>query len=116
MADTLGYVWRVFLDELLAARTADPAGGEVDREWGGAQVRFRLAPVNDTVPGHVLLMSVRGGEPPFRLDGSLMLDQEGDPSPEGVVWRAGGDHEELVAWMIPWVALHVERGGGWIDF
>jgi hypothetical protein len=29
--------------------------------------------------------------------------------------QAPGDHEEPVAWMFRGVALHVERGGGWID-
>ncbi|MFN4088272.1 MAG: hypothetical protein ACK4QW_04415 [Alphaproteobacteria bacterium] len=123
MGDTLQFVWAYYVAEFATARAADPRA-TVDVEHGGARVRMRIeafaergraaGETDRTV--YLALLSVAGGDPPFRLEGVCDLDPPDPADQRRVDWQAFGNHESLVAWMIPWVWRHVEEGGGWIEF
>lgn len=116
MRDTLGFVWRHFLGELVDEWKTRP-GAELARDWDGAAVAMRVKPITAAVngPETAILLSVRGTRQRFRLEGMMALDLRSDTADEEIVWQSFGDHRHLVGWMVPWVSKHVEEGGGAVE-
>lgn len=122
MADTLRYMWLRFMDDLDAARREN-GGGDLETEWQGASVIMRLRDyisgegVANGVQHRFLQLEIDGGDQDFWLRGDFSTDPDMQAAgPDGIAWRSKGDHDALCAWMLPWVALHIEQGGGYIDF
>ncbi len=119
MADTLRYMWLSFMDELDAARRANGGVGDLTTERFGASVAMRIRDYQGQsgAPYRYLDLEIDGGDQDFVLKGAFTTDPDMQTAgPDGIAWSADGDHDSLCAWMMPWVALHIERGGGYIDF
>ena len=116
MADTLRFMWLWFMDRLDEARR--PGGSDLASDHNGAAVEMRLRDYVDDAgqKQRFLGLTVDGPDAAFRLKGSFSTDPAMHPNADDVAWELAGDHEALCEWMLPWVALHVEQGGGYIDF
>lgn len=119
MADTLRFMWLSFMDELDAHRRANGGAGDLTTERFGASVAMRLRDYQDQngASQRYLELEIDGGGQDFQLKGVFTTDPNMQAeSQDGIAWSADGDRDSLYAWMMPWVALHIERGGGYIDF
>lgn len=115
MDDTLRFMWLWFLDRLDEARRA--GGGDLATDWNDAAVAMRLLDYIDarSAPQRFLELTIRGPRDAFRLTGGYATEPGLQASPETISWRLQGELDALCEWMLPWVALHIEQGGGYID-
>ena len=64
--------------------------------------------------------TVGSAEGAFLVRGAYLTPQPDDAPTTGgmpgLAWSHAGAYEDFVAWMVPWVSLHVSEGGGWIDY
>ena len=117
MRDTLRFLWLTCLERLDTARQEND-GGDLAMEWQGAAVAMRLVDYQNEKgdPHRFLELVADGPDGAFTLTGRFVTDPEMQKAPDGLAWQMTGDHARLCEWMLPWVALHIEQGGGYIDF
>lgn len=117
MADTLRFMWLHFMDRLDEARRAND-GGDLLTDWNGARIEMRLRDFLDGAGANQRFLDLRvdGPEAAFGLIGRFSTDPSLHGAADDVAWDMTGDHAALCEWLLPWVALHIEQGGGYIDF
>ena len=115
MEDTLTFMWLRFLDQLDAARRAD-VPSDLETRWNGADVVMRMRDYrqDDGAAHRFIDLKIDAPALGFSLNGRYSTDPAFNAG--GVDWETTGDHASLCEWMWPWVALHIEQGGGYIDF
>ncbi|HKK31343.1 MAG TPA: hypothetical protein VKA18_13245 [Alphaproteobacteria bacterium] len=117
MRDTLMFMWGYFFDEMIDCWLKNP-GEELHTEFNGASIRMRHRVIASPKGGSgsdFVELTIQAQDESFAARGTFLCERGTDQPQAPVTWSSEGDHEEFVAWMVPWVSKHVAEGGGWID-